>query len=169
MPEWSVSELPLGNGVLGISPIPGRQGNYTSDFNRLALWGPSLVLTMTTSLELSRVGADGLADDLAALGVAWRHLPIIDFGAPGSETEPLWSDVSLQVHEILAEGGKVLTHCFGGCGRSGMITLRVMVEAGEDAEKALTRLRLVRPCAVETDAQSSWAAAANGAQKEGRE
>ena len=52
-----------------------------------------------------------------------------------------------------------MIHCFGGCGRSGMAALRLMVEAGEDADEALERLRAVRPCAVETDAQLRWARA----------
>ena len=51
----------------------------------------------------------------------------------------------------------VLVHCFGGCGRSGMLVLRVMIEAGEPAGTALKRLRQVRPCAVETEAQMAWA------------
>ena len=36
--------------------------------------------------------------------------------------------------------------------------LRLMVEAGEEPQAALTRLRGLRPCAVETDAQYEWAA-----------
>jgi len=38
-----------------------------------------------------------------------------------------------------------------------MAALRLMVEAGEDANDALLRLRSIRPCAVETDAQMIWA------------
>ncbi len=40
-----------------------------------------------------------------------------------------------------------------------MALLRLMVEAGEDPGAALSRLRAVRPCAVETAAQFDWAAA----------
>ncbi|MBR9844091.1 MAG: protein phosphatase, partial [Rhodobacteraceae bacterium] len=49
-------------------------------------------------------------------------------------------------------------HCFGGCGRSGMAIMRLLVEMGEEPEAALARLRAVRPCAVETEAQRLWAA-----------
>ncbi len=41
-----------------------------------------------------------------------------------------------------------------------MAVLRLMVEAGEDPDAALARLRAVRPCAVETGAQLTWATAA---------
>jgi hypothetical protein len=40
-----------------------------------------------------------------------------------------------------------------------MAVLRLMVECGEDPAQALARLRSVRPCAVETDAQLDWACA----------
>lgn len=59
----------------------------------------------------------------------------------------------------LRNGGKVLAHCRGGCGRSGMAVLRLMVELGEAPDVALARLRDARPCAVETQAQLDWAAA----------
>src|SRR5690606_33735699 len=57
----------------------------------------------------------------------------------------------------LEGGGRVLVHCLGGCGRSGMVALRLMIGAGETPEVALRHLRGVRPCAVETEAQLAWA------------
>ncbi len=159
MAELRVSELPLGNGWLGISPIPGRSSSYEVDLARLVAWGPSLVLTMVTTPELVRVGAEGLQHDLEALDIKWRHLPVGDFGAPEPITEDLWAKTSPEAHAILKAGGRVLAHCFGGCGRSGMALLRLMVEAGEDADPALERLRDARACAVETEGQRAWAAA----------
>ena len=44
-----------------------------------------------------------------------------------------------------------------GCGRAGMMVLRLMIAAGEEANTALVRLRAARPCAVETDDQMRWA------------
>ena len=38
-----------------------------------------------------------------------------------------------------------------------MIALRLMIEAGEAAGPALKRLRALRPCAIETEAQMDWA------------
>jgi len=106
------------------------------------------------------MGASNFGADLANVGIAWRHLPIIDFGAPDEDIITRWGEVSALGAEVLAGGGKILTHCFGGCGRSGMSALRLMVEAGEDPSAALERLRIARPCAVETDAQLAWASGA---------
>jgi hypothetical protein len=44
-----------------------------------------------------------------------------------------------------------------------MVALRLMIELGEAPDDALARLRVVRSCAVETDAQMAWALAAKRA------
>lgn len=158
--EFDIYALDVGGGQVGLSPIPGRSGSYETDLSQILHWGADLVLTMTTIAELDRMGAHGLGDDLAMAGVAWRLLPIQDFGAPEADVRRVWPDVSQQAATVLGRGGKVLSHCFGGCGRSGMVALRLMVEAGEAPEGALARLRRTRPCAVERDSQFDWAASA---------
>ena len=158
MAHFEIADLALGQGRIGICPAPGRSGNYEADLSTLLRWRPAMVLTMTTLAELDRLGASGLGEDLAAAGIAWHHLPVTDFGAPDAATAGAWPSVSARAHAALGEGGRVLAHCFGGCGRSGMALLRLMVEAGETPDAALARLRGVRPCAVETDEQRAWAA-----------
>ena len=155
---FQIAELPLSNGMIGISPAPGRSGAYFSDFAEILRWGADLVLTMTTQAELDRLGAGDFGHDLETAEVRWRHLPVPDFGAPPPEVVAVWPAVSVEAHEVLDGGGRVLAHCFGGCGRSGMALMRLMVEAGEDAGPALERLRDARPCAVEMPAQQAWAA-----------
>lgn len=154
----TIASLPVGRGTLALSPMPGRGASYAADLADLLALGPALVLSMTTTEELAARGAGSLPADLARHGIAWRHLPIADFGAPDDQTAALWPAVAGQALAALASGGRVLVHCMGGCGRSGMAVLRLMVEAGEQPPAALARLRAVRPCAVETDAQYEWAA-----------
>ena len=155
----AIAELPVGGGVLAISPMPGRGGAYAADLATLRAFAPALVLTMTKLDELASRQAGSLPQDLDRAGIGWAHLPIADFGAPDGTTAALWSDAAAQALAILAAGGRVLVHCMGGCGRSGMAALRLMVEAGEDPAAALARLRKVRPCAVEAPEQFAWAAA----------
>lgn len=158
MSDYRIVEVGCGFGRIGIAPMPGRSGRYDADLTQILRWGARLVLTMTTARELEMSGAAGLGSDLAAASVGWRHLPIPDFGAPPPEVDALWPEVSDLAHGVLNKGGRVLSHCYGGCGRSGMALLRLMVESGEDVEPALSRLREARPCAVETPAQLAWAA-----------
>ena len=162
MVEYPIAELPLRQGTLGISALPGRTGFYEHDLSAILAWGADLVLTMTVTEELVYGDASTLGADLEAAGVIWHHLPIPDMGAPPPETEARWPDASAAAHDLLKRGGRVLAHCYGGCGRSGMALVRLMVEAGEEAEAALQRLRRVRPCAVETPEQLDWAARGRG-------
>lgn len=155
-----MAKLELGDGTLAISPIPGRAGDFASDIAVWGAWEPHIVLTMTEQSELDERGGSDMADEMAAIGARWLHMPLPDFGAPDQQTEPAWPAISSEIRSVLAEGGRVIVHCFGGCGRSGMAVLRLMIELGEEPTAALDRLREVRPCAVETDPQMQWAFAA---------
>ena len=147
----------VGGGVLGISPLPGLGGDYQGDLEDIRDWRPSIVLTLVTSGELADFGAQTLGADIRARAARWEHLPIRDFDVPDAAFEKAWPDIAEKALLALKGGGRVLVHCKGGCGRSGMVALRLMVEAGEKVEEALGHLRAVRPCAVETDAQFEWA------------
>lgn len=149
--------LSIGAGSLAIGPLPGRDGDYAGDLAFIRDWKPALVISATQRSEMVEAGADALGADIQDSGARWMHLPIEDFGVPGPETQALWPDASAMALAALRGQGRVLIHCKGGCGRSGMLALRLMVEAGEDAVAALLRLRKLRPCAVETDAQLRWA------------
>lgn len=155
MDEFSPVEVAVYGGTLALSPMPGRTRHYATDWARLAAWRPDLVVSLTEQHELSRQGAGSLGTDLQGQGIKWLHLPIRDFGVPDTAFDVSWPSAEAQILDALASGGRVLVHCYGGCGRSGMIVLRVMRRAG--LPDALTRLRQVRPCAIETEAQMNWA------------
>ncbi|PLS21814.1 phosphatase domain-containing putative toxin [Neptunicoccus cionae] len=159
MPDFTIYPIPLSSGTLGISQLPGRGGRMDADMIALLRWNPDLVLTMTTRVEMERAGSSDLPDRLAEAGVQWIHLPIADFGAPKGSTEEYWPEASRAARHVLQNGGKVLSHCFGGRGRSGMMVMRLMVELGEPADTALTKIRAVRAGAVENTKQRDWAAA----------
>lgn len=151
---FEIHQLPVARGTLALSPMPGRTRHYQADWQHLLEWQPDLVITMTTQTELDRKGAGTLGTDLAKVGINWVHAAVADFGVP----EDLdWPGLRDQALDVLAGKGRVLVHCFGGCGRSGMIVLRLMIAAGEAPDAAISRLRAVRPCAVETDDQMTWA------------
>ena len=142
-------EVSVGGGVLALCPMPGRGGDFAGDLARVRGWRPDLVVSMT---EASEMAAD-LPGALAAAGIGWRHFPVVDYGVPEAGFDRLASEIA----GVLSGGGRVLLHCMGGCGRSGMVAVAVMVRCGEAPDAALLRLRAVRPCAVETEAQLAWA------------
>lgn len=144
---FSISEIKVGGGVLGLCPLPQKR-----DVAALHAWRADLVLTLVEPAEVVALYPN-LAVDLAAAGIAQRCFPIADYGVPVGD----WAGLSADLHAALAQGARIVVHCRGGCGRTGMIALRLMTELGEGPTVALARLRGVRPCAVETDAQAAWA------------
>jgi len=160
MPGFAIYAIPAGQGGrIGLCALPGRKGRYPQDFARILEWRPDLVLSMTEFQELRTSAATAFFDDLRDNAVPFRHLPICDFGVPQGDTLANWPGAAHEACALMQQGGRVLAHCFGGQGRSGMAVLRLLVEMGEPAEQALARLRNIRPGAVETDAQQAWAAA----------
>ena len=149
--------LQIGDGILALSQIPGATGDFAGDVQHLIEWTPSIVVSLVTEVELRDAQAAGLGWRLVEAGARWEHLPISDFGVPDDEFEDAWPVISENIRRALLGGGRVLIHCRGGCGRSGMVALRLMIEIGEAPEDALTRLRAVRACAVETREQMQWA------------
>ena len=157
MSGYVLHALPAGGGVLALSPLPGRGGMPAKDLILLCEWQPALVVTMTTQPEMEAHGVGNLGSEIEACGARWVHFGVPDMGIPTRNAEAEWSRISAVALAALGGGGRVLIHCMGGCGRSGMAALRLMIDAGEAPDAALARLRAVRPCAVETDAQMEWA------------
>lgn len=155
----TIHALSAGGGILALSPAARCRGDYRGDLIQIYQWKPGLVFSMTTEAEHVAAGAPRLGVDLQSMACRWLHLPVPDFGTPPPEVAAKWPAASRSARQALGGGGRVLVHCRGGCGRSGMAVLRLMVECGEDPAQALARLRSVRPCAVETDAQLDWACA----------
>jgi protein-tyrosine phosphatase len=142
---FELAEIAMGRGVLGLCALP-----QAGDVAALQAWRTDLVLTLVEQAEAVALSPD-LEGALVAAGIAQRWFDIADYGVPVGD----WAGLSGDLHAVLKVGGRVVIHCRGGCGRTGMIALRFMEEAGE--ADALARLRAVRPCAVETEAQMDWA------------
>lgn len=157
MTEFEIVEMPLGNGTIGITRLPGAKGDYSIGMAAWKDWNPDAVLTMNGHAEMDSLGAKELPLDLARADIQWLHFPVKDFGVAEKDKEVVWLPISQTIHRVLNDGGRVIVHCRGGCGRTGMAVLRLMVELGEEFEDALERLRGYRPCAVETNAQLAWA------------
>jgi hypothetical protein len=144
-------------GRIGLCRLPGRYGDLSADMSVIRDWAPAIAVSMTGAAEMAKSGSADLPGLLATSGIAWRHFPVADFGVPAAEALPQWAMLSAELHTALDRGEGVLLHCMGGLGRSGMVALRLLAERGESADAALARLRVVRPGAVETEAQVKWA------------
>jgi len=154
---FAISNLSSGNGVIGISRLPGLHGDLQADIDNVIRWQPNLVVSMTEWKEMEQAGSHSMKNILNINGIEWFHLPIRDYGAPSGASAEAWPRLSATIHRSLDNSGRVLLHCRGGHGRSGMIALRLLVERGELPDIALMRLRAARPGAIETREQADWA------------
>ena len=148
---FSIASLSLRHGTLAICPLPATRAERAA----VSAFAPDLVVSLTRRSEMEELGVEDWSDWLRAHHIPWRAFPIEDYGIPPEGAD--WQGLSLAAAEIFENGGTVLIHCRGGLGRSGMVALRLMIEAGEDPDSAFARLRATRPGAVETDDQLIWA------------
>jgi protein-tyrosine phosphatase len=138
---FAIYEVAVGGGVVALCPMPSS----AQDVETVNAWQPSVVVSLTQMFEGATATFEGQFAE-------WVHVPIVDLGVP--EGDELDGIIARSV-AIVREGGRVVFHCMGGCGRSGMAVLRVMHLM--DVPDALQTLRAIRPCAVETDDQLKWA------------
>lgn len=149
--------LPVGGGILALSALPGAGGDYTGDLEHLVSWRPAMVICMAQDHEMIGVGAGALAADVQNRGARWAQLAVEKGAAPEPEVQAHWPVVRDQARRALLGGGRVLMHCADGCGRSGMMALRLMIECGDAPDDALRRVAHVRGCALGSQAQVNWA------------
>jgi protein-tyrosine phosphatase len=145
-----------GGGRIGLMPMPGRLAPLARDIAAIADFGAEIVLTLTELREMLPYGAEKLPELLGGRGITWLHMPVVDFGSPERQSQGGWETIGPRLHKTLDRAGAIVLHCHAGCGRTGMAAMRLLVERGEAPAAALARLRLVRPCAVETAAQIAW-------------
>lgn len=77
---------------------------------------------------------------------------IVDFDIP---TEDQIKKIIKIITKAREEKKAVLVHCLAGCGRTGLILALAekLIYGTEDGEKAIEKVRKIRPCALETQNQ----------------
>lgn len=77
--------------------------------------------------------------------MSWYHQPIEDDEAPDEHFDARWEEISPQVHEALQQGGKVVLHCMGGSGRTGLLAAHILLELGWKLETIKSEVQALRP------------------------
>lgn len=157
-------DVPGSNGWLGLTACPGREpgllrGNprlLQQDLAAYARLGAVAVVTLVEQPELEMLGLPELGARVRDAGLAWEHLPIPDFHAPGPRFESAWPEAGARVHAHVGAGHGVVVHCLAGLGRTGTVAARILIEAGLAPREALERVRAARPGAVQSTAQRDY-------------
>lgn len=152
-------------GAIGMTLCPGRKvsssasGEWDRDLDTdlavIADWGATVLLSLIEPHEFETLGVAHMKQILSA-GIAHFILPIVDGAVPSGTWERAWVDAGPQIRERLALGERVVIHCRGGLGRTGMVAARLLVEFGEMPATAMRRVRAARPGAIENRRQEEY-------------
>ena len=162
-----IDVLPVpGGGSIGMTHLPGRrhvddggrrwERHLEADLDAIEAWGARAVVTLVESREFQLYGVPDFVGALRRRRFAWLHLPIADMAVPGPEFARAWDREGAGVLARIAAGERVLVHCAGGLGRTGMFAARILVEFGAEPAAAIAAVRAVRPGAIETSAQERF-------------
>jgi ADP-ribosyl-[dinitrogen reductase] hydrolase len=155
--------VPHGDGRLGLTLCPGKKDaarhwdrDLETDIEVLWNWGASTVVTLIEAHEFDLLQVQPLGDCVQRHGMDWLHLPIVDVSAPDMRFERGWLDCQRTLHQRLDQGERIVIHCRGGLGRTGLVAGVILVERGLSPEAAIKRVRDARPHAIETRRQEDY-------------
>ena len=158
-----IDSVSAGPGWIGMTLSPGKKGpshfggrwdrDLDADLAVISAWRPTVVVTLIEADEFFLLETPRLGERVREAGLEWRHLPIRDLKAPDARFEQAWTFAGAELRDLLVRGGRVLLHCRGGLGRTGLVASRLLAELGEAPEAALRRVRAARQGAVETEPQ----------------
>ena len=160
-----IAEVLFGDreGRLGLTICPGKKDaaagwnrDIETDLRAIRNWGASTVLTLIEDHEFALLQVQEMAVGVQSLGMDWIHLPIRDVDVPDERFEFGWKSIGPELHRRIDAGERVLIHCRGGIGRTGLVAGLILVERGCDSRDAIHRVRAVRRGAIETRAQEDY-------------
>lgn len=160
-----IAEVPVppAPGCLGLTICPGKKDpsrgwdrDLHADIDVIRKWGAVAVLTLIEDHEFSLLCVEGLGDAVRAAGMVWHHLPIVDVSVPDRRFEQAWMDIRATLHQQLDAGQRILIHCRGGLGRSGLVAGTMLAERGVPSLTAIDLVRKSRPGAIETFEQERY-------------
>jgi len=153
-------------GAIGLTLCPGKHDpvamsgawarDLDTDLAAIRAWGAVALVSLIEDHEFVLLRVPDLGSRAQALGLDWHHLPIMDVSVPGAAFESRWQHSGPVFVSLLQRGERLVVHCRGGLGRSGLVAARLLVELGVDPGEAIRRVRAARPGAIETDEQERY-------------
>ena len=162
-------EVPGSDGLIGMAVCPGKdeyaglgippgpwKRDLVLDLQVIIDWGAQALVSLIEDYEFELLGVPELPEMTENFGIRWFHLPIVDVSIPDGRFEEEWETAGKELRRILTEGGRIVLHCRGGLGRTGMIAARILVEFDMDPRAAIAKVREARPGAIQTREQEEY-------------
>jgi ADP-ribosylglycohydrolase/protein-tyrosine phosphatase len=150
--------VPGTSGIIGMTLCPGKVQNSSMsgewerdldlDMGAIVAWGASALVTLMQPHEFKAFGVEALPERIPS-GLNHYVLPILDGGTPDKPWENTWKRVGPEIRGHLKQGHRIIIHCRGGLGRTGLLTARILIEFGLEARRAIEIVRRARPGAIE--------------------
>jgi len=154
--DWIEHEV-IDKGAIGLTILPGRKDYSRSideDLLQLKKEGVDVIIPLITDDEFHQFGVDDLLEEYQKNGFTVHRLPIMDqLVSSEQEMRNLVNYLDVQMQE----DKKIMVHCVGGLGRSGMAAASYLKYKGLNSDKAIEVIRAARgPRAVESMAQEEF-------------
>ncbi len=153
-------------GIIGLTICPGKHDRHAmtgpwardleADLLAIRDWGAIALVTLIEAHEFDLLRVADLGRKAKAMGLEWQHLPIRDVNVPGETFESGWETSGPALLDLLRRGERVVVHCRGGLGRSGLVAAKMLVELGIAPRDAINRVRAARRGAIETPEQEQY-------------
>ena len=145
-------------GSIGLTILPGRKDrgrDLVADIAVIKNAGIKSVVTLLSNPEFSEYGVAGLLDVYRDAGLEVMHCAVKDQGIPTPEQA---AEVLAFMKQATDAGKKILVHCVGGLGRTGLIAAAYLKTfASINGDEAMRRVRAVRsPRAIENADQEEF-------------
>jgi len=146
--------MPSFPGLIGISACPGMKEFSTldlyddrieNDLQCISNWGASVIVTVLDMNEIATLGVTALPARIVARDIVWLHLPMSNNLLPEEIFEEKWCLIRDKLLHFLQQGERILIHCKEGIGRSALVAVRLLIEAGIDTDSAIRAVRKARP------------------------
>jgi ADP-ribosyl-[dinitrogen reductase] hydrolase len=161
-----IDTVKAGNGEIGLTFCPGKkqENSYSGTWNRdlnadleeISKWGAVALVTLIEDHEFIDLSVPDLEDKAEGLGLEWYHLPIKDVSIPRGDFRDAWAYSGHRLRSLLRAGKKIVIHCKGGLGRTGIIAGRLMIELGQVPIEVIDAIRMARPGSIETSEQEVY-------------
>jgi ADP-ribosyl-[dinitrogen reductase] hydrolase len=161
--------VPGTGGLIGMTICPGKdeyaglgipsgpwKRDLDLDLQAIRDWQAQALVTLIENFEFELLSVPELPEKARELGIRWLHLPIVDVWVPDKAFEEEWETAGGELRRILREGGRIVLHCRGGLGRTGLVAARLLIEFGMAPREAIRRVRTARPGAIQTREQEEY-------------
>lgn len=153
-PTW---QLNVDAGALVLTPCPGtKDADLDTSLAQLKQQGVAAIVTALNESELASKGVAELGEKAQQLGMKWFQIEIEDDCAPGDEFAAKWQQASPELHQVIAQGGKVAMHCMGGSGRTGLLAAHFLLEMQWQLDDIVREVQALRPGAFTKSVQVDY-------------